>query len=53
MIFGRLGITLGAKLYYDFTTQDDWDNKVHALVKGNDCIRLFYYIYSLLFFKDT
>jgi len=31
---GWLGITLGAKLYYDFTNEDNWDTKISALVKA-------------------
>lgn len=30
----RLGIALGAKLYYSFTDEDNWDNKIKELNKG-------------------
>jgi hypothetical protein len=31
---GWLGITLGAKLYYDFTDENNWDTKIDQLVKA-------------------
>jgi len=31
---GWLGITLGAKLWYDFTNENDWESKLSELVKA-------------------
>ena len=33
-IFVRLGITLGSKLWYDFSSEISWDEKMIGLVKG-------------------
>lgn len=52
----RLGIALGAKLWYDFSSDNDWDTKIATLVKGKDsplslCIHISFHYRKLIFLK--
>jgi hypothetical protein len=38
----RLGITLGSRLWYDFSDDKDWDQKIAELVKGTHSPFKFY-----------